>query len=76
MKKYNYSVIFKNFRKIHSLTQTQLADRFDVDQSRISKIENGVLNPNADEILHFLYIAGTSIDLEVWENKLEGVKYA
>lgn len=58
MRTFNYASLFRSFRKLHGLTQVQMAESFGAGQTRISKIENGILHPDANEILHFMFLMG------------------
>lgn len=58
MRTFDYSSMFRGFRKLHGITQVEMAVSFGADQSRISKIENSILHPDANEILHFLFLMG------------------
>lgn len=60
MRTINYAELFKAFRLAKKMTQVDLADRFETTQSRISKIEIGRVDPDANEILHFMWLAGES----------------
>jgi len=46
--------IFVEYRKKTGLTQEEMANAFGVSQANISKIERGLLVPNADIVLRIL----------------------
>ena len=43
--------IFRDYRRARGYTQCQLADLLDVDQTTISKWENGVAYPRVSQLL-------------------------
>jgi len=46
--------IFLEYRKKTGMTQVEMANAFNVSQANISKIERGLLVPNADIVLRIL----------------------
>ena len=46
--------IFVEYRRKTGLTQREMADAFKISQANISKIERGLLIPNADIVLRIL----------------------
>ena len=46
--------IFLDYRKKTGMTQVEMANAFGISQGNISKIERGLLIPNADIVLRIL----------------------
>jgi len=46
--------IFLEYRKKTGMTQAQMAKAFDISQANVSRIEKGLVIPNADIVLRIL----------------------
>jgi len=60
--KLSLSANISKLRKEHAMTQEQLADRMNMNQSALSQWETGVSAPRADKLPELAKILGCTID--------------
>lgn len=62
----------RNLRKEKGLTQTEIADKFNLSQNAITNIETGKRELKIDELLDFASFFGVSTDYLIKENGVRG----
>ena len=58
----NFNTNLQNLRKIHNLSQEQLAEKLDVSRQAVSKWENGTSYPEMDKLLILCDIFSLNMD--------------
>ena len=72
-KKRVYGQIILELREKNNMTQTQLADKLNINSNAISKWENGMTLPNEENILKLNKIFNVSID-DIYNNNFNDNK--
>lgn len=62
MKMNHFSRNIKHYRKLHNLTQQQLADKVGISHQALSFYENGIRECKIDYLIKFADVFGISVD--------------